>query len=90
MQKKQTNGQQENEEIEEVKDDSENEVLDFNKPDFVFLPKANHGWRQKGPYLCCLSCEIEHAIWIGTEKMLVGLREDGTPILKTRKELGMV
>lgn len=80
------NSQQENKE-EEVK--GEVEELNFEKPDFVFLPKDNHEWRQQGPYLCCKSCEVEHAVWIGVEKMLVGLDEKGQPILKTRKELGL-
>lgn len=81
------NSQQENKEEEEVK--GEVEELNFEKPDFVFLPKDNHEWRQQGPYLCCKSCEVEHAVWIGVEKMLVGLDEKGQPILKTRKELGL-
>ncbi len=81
-----SNSQQENKE-EEVR--GEVEELNFEKPDFVFLPKDNHEWRQQGPYLCCKSCEVEHAVWIGVEKMLVGLDEKGQPILKTRKELGL-
>lgn len=81
--------QQDNQESEETKDDSISEVLNFDKPDFTFVPKANHEWRQQGPYLCCKSCEVEHAVWVGTDKMLVGLDEKGQPILKTRAELGM-
>ena len=80
--------QQENKE-KETRDDSVVEVSNFEKPDFVFLPKDNHEWRQQGPYLVCKSCEVEHAVWIGVEKMLTGLDEKGQPILKNRKELGM-
>jgi len=36
-----------------------------------------------------MSCEIQHAVWIGTEKMMMGIDKKGQPILKTRKELGM-
>ena len=68
----------------EEKDDSVSEQLDFNKPDFVFIPNDHHEWRQQGPYLVCKSCEIEHATYIGMEKILVGLNEDGQPILENR------
>jgi len=58
------------------------ETLDFNKPSFVFNPNENHEWRQKGPYLVCKSCELEHAIWIGMKKQMVGINDKGQPILK--------
>ena len=82
------NDQSQQENKEEEKDVSESEVLNFDKPEFTFIPKANHEWRQQGYYLVCKNCEIEHAVWIGQEKMMVGLDEKG-PILKPRKELGM-
>jgi len=66
------------------------ELLNFDKPDFVFVPKGRHEWRQRGPYLVCMSCEIQHAVWIGMDKLMTGIKKDGMPILKTRKELGMV
>jgi len=68
----------------ELKDEPIGEVLDFNKPDFVFQPKEHHDWRQQGPYLVCKSCEIEHASYIGMQKLLVGLNDKGQPILKDR------
>jgi hypothetical protein len=43
---------------------------------------AGHKWRQKGPYLVCESCPVKHAIYIGTDKRLVGFKEDGEPIIK--------
>ena len=67
----------ENEEIQE-------EVLDFTKPAFEFRPKEHHDWRQQGPFLVCKSCEIEHATYIGMQKIMVGLNDDGQPILKDR------
>lgn len=67
----------------------EQETINFEKPDFVFIPKGIHSYRQAGPYLVCKSCEIQHATWIGIEKIMVGVTEDGQPLLKTRKELGM-
>lgn len=60
------------------------EALDFNRPDFTFLPKQHHDWRQKGPYLVCKSCEIEHGVWVGMDRILVGLNDQGQPILKPR------
>lgn len=74
---------------EEEKDDSIIEDLDFNNPSFMYKPEANHGWRQQGPYLICKDCIVEHGAWIGTDKLLIGFDEQGSPQLKTRKELGM-
>jgi hypothetical protein len=74
------------EEISEVPE--EKEILDFNNPTFKFIPSGNHEWKQRGYYLICLSCELEHAIFIGPDKILVGIDDKG-PILKLRKDLGM-
>lgn len=71
-------------------DEIQSEVLDFNKPDFKFIPKANHEWVQRGYYLVCLGCDLEHGVFIGPNKLMIGRKEDGTPILKNRKDLGMV
>jgi len=74
---------------ETVKNNDELEdVLDFTKPDYEFKPKEHHEWRQQGYYLVCKSCECQHATWIGPEKVMVGMNEQG-PIFKTRKELNM-
>ena len=64
----------------------EEQPYDFNKPDFVFTPKGIHNWRAEGIYLVCRSCEIEHALYIGPDKMFVGLDEEGKPILIDRNE----
>lgn len=60
------------------------ETLDFNKPSFTFKPNENHNWRQQGPYIVCKSCELEHAIRVGMDKIMVGLNKKGQPILKNR------
>jgi len=60
------------------------EILDFTNPSFVFRPNEHHEWRQKGPYLVCKSCELEHATYIGMDKVMVGLDKKGIPILKNR------
>lgn len=70
-------------------ENEEQEVLDFNKPDFVFVPKGLHSWIQRGYYITCRSCDLEHGTWIGADKVLTGITKTGEPILKTRKELGM-
>lgn len=64
------------------------ENLDFNNPDFKFIPDGAHEWRQQGFYIVCFSCPLQHASWIGRKHILVGIK-DGQPVLKTRKELGM-
>jgi len=82
--------QEESQTNEEPKEDYQPiiEEKDLDKPDYIFLPKGNHLWRQEGPYIICKSCELVHAIYIGMEKVLVGLEEE-KPIFKTRKELNI-
>lgn len=70
--------------MENKNEKTNDEVLDFSKPDFEFIAKGSHEWRQRGPYLECKSCDLEHATWIGMEKIMVGTKEDGQPILKSR------
>ena len=60
------------------------ETLDFNKPDFTFIPGDYHDWRQQGPYLVCKSCEVTHAVYIGMAKLLTGFNKKGEPIIKKR------
>jgi hypothetical protein len=78
---------QENEEIKE--DTGIQETLDFSKPAFSFIPPGNHSYRQQGSYLVCKSCEVQHATWIGIDKIMVGVDEKGQPIIKKRKDIGM-
>lgn len=78
----------ENEDIKKEEQLEEGETLDFSHPDFLFTPKGRHTYRQEGGYLVCKSCTLHHAIWVGMEKLMVGELSDGTPILKTRRELG--
>lgn len=65
------------------------ETLDFTKPAYSFIPTGIHEYRQAGPYLVCKSCEVSHAVFIGMERIMVGVTEKGYPILKKRKEIGM-
>jgi hypothetical protein len=58
------------------------ETLDFTHPDYEFFPKGRHLYRQQGFYLICLSCELQHAIFIGGTKRMVGETEEGLPILE--------
>lgn len=67
----------------------ETEELNFETPSFSFIPPGVHSYRQHGYYLVCKSCEIEHAIWIGSKHLLTGFDSEGKPILKRRSELGM-
>lgn len=82
--------------IEEIKENEEEviepkiEEASFEHPSFKFIPNGHHEWRQQGPYLVCKSCSLEHAIWIGRKHLIVGIKEDGTPLLKTRTELGFL
>ena len=60
------------------------EVLNFDNPSFSFVPKGYHEWRQRGPYAVCTSCELEHALYIGMDQTLIGIDEQGQPILKRK------
>ena len=48
------------------------EEADWSRPDYSFEPKGNHLWRQSGYYLICGSCDLEHAIFIGKDKIMEG------------------
>lgn len=63
---------------------SNEESLDFSKPDYDFKPNQYHEWRQAGPYLVCKSCEVQHSTYIGMKKLLTGFNDKGQPILKRR------
>lgn len=65
------------------------EERNWETPDFTFIPKGNHLYRQEGPYLICKSCELGHATYIGMKVVMVGMDEQGQPIFKSRKELGI-
>jgi len=88
MQEKQLKPE-DNQQEEAPKIEEERFVLDFDNPDYKFTP-GRHVWRQHGPYLVCNNCELRHAVFIGMDKLMVGEEEDGTPILKTRRELNQV
>lgn len=49
---------------------------------FVRSDLSGHKWIQKGPYLICKSCDVEHGVYIGPDKMLSGYTEDGEPIIR--------
>lgn len=67
----------------EPKIDELNESLNFNKAEFTFVP-GSHEWRQRGPYLICYGCELQHAVYIGIENMLTGFDQKGNPIIKKK------
>lgn len=66
------------------KDEPLVETLDFKNPTFTFIPKETHEWRQKGYFLECKSCDLTHGLYIGPDKIMVGLDEKGQPLLKKR------
>lgn len=70
-----TESQQENEIIED------GEIL---QKEYEFIPSALCKYKQRGPYLVCVSCELQHAQFIGMDKIMIGEDEHGKPILKNR------
>jgi hypothetical protein len=67
--------------------EEESEDVDFNRPEFTFVPNGRHTYRQEGGYLVCKSCTLHHAVWIGMERLMVGEMPDGTPIIEKRSKL---
>lgn len=64
---------------EEIKD--EGEILEKV---FEFTPSGTCTYVQRGPYLVCTSCELQHARWIGMDRIMVGEDEKGQPIVQKR------
>lgn len=54
---------------------------------YEFKPSGSCRYKQRGPYLVCVSCEVQHADWIGMDKIMVGEDTKGKPIIKLRSEL---
>lgn len=44
-----------------------------------------HTWRQRGPWLVCISCDHKHSSWLGMNKELIGIDEKGEPIVRILK-----
>lgn len=68
-----------NEEEEDVV--PETEVLEQT---FEFKPSALCKYKQRGVYLVCTSCELQHAVYIGIDNIMIGEDEHGKPILEKR------
>lgn len=84
MNEQKLNGQKQ--EVKEVRKDEEVPEVPFEvmRKDFEFIPHALCQFRQRGFYLVCCSCELQHAVYIGPNKLMIGEKEDGSPILKNR------
>lgn len=72
-----------------VKPDSDSQSdelhIETNKDELQPLVNPSfkgHRWVQKGPYLVCKSCPLEHATYIGMDKQLIGFDEEGLPLFK--------
>lgn len=60
------------------------ELGEVLQKEFEFTPSALCIYKQRGPYLVCTSCELQHALFIGMEKIMVGVDEHGKPIVERR------
>jgi hypothetical protein len=75
------NGKTENEHNEQELGESYEVDLSTLKP-LIKLEFAGHDWKQRGPYLVCNSCELQHGVYIGTDRWFKGLNSDGSPIFQ--------
>ncbi len=57
---------------------------ELNQEVYRFIPKGRHVWRQQGYYLVCKGCDLQHSIFIGADKIMVGEDNEGKPILVKR------
>lgn len=78
------NEKEEPKQEENSKADDLGEVL---QKDYEFIPNAQCQYKQRGPYLVCVSCELQHATYIGMDRIMVGEDKDGKPILKARSKV---
>ena len=76
--------EQVNELLETVFNLSQSEVDELRSEALEKAKNTRHTWRQKGHWLVCKSCENPHASWLGRDKIMVGEKEDGTPIIVDR------
>jgi len=72
------------------KEKKETEVVEdygeVMQKEYEFIPNALCHYKQRGIYLVCVSCELQHALFIGTDRFYVGDDENGRPILVEKKE----
>lgn len=69
-------------EMEVINEDTYGEVLTEEKR---FEAKGCQ-YRQRGPYIVCVSCEVQHAIYIGMDKLMVSEDSQGNPIFEKRNK----
>jgi hypothetical protein len=62
---------------------------DFARSPYKYKLDNVHNWIQRGYYIHCTACPLEHGIHVGKDQIMVGLDEKNVPILKTRNELGL-
>lgn len=58
------------------------ETLEVDRSTLTPLIKpglAGHRWIQRGPYLICTSCPLEHGVHIGNDVHFIGYDEQGLP-----------
>jgi len=78
----------ENEELKDaIKDANLPQFPDFTKvhQELKAKAKANiqHTPRQQGPWIVCVSCNYPHTLkWVGMEKKLRGIADDGSYIIE--------
>jgi len=72
----------------ENKDEVE-EYGEVLQKEFEWSATGDCRYKQRGIYLVCTSCEVQHAQFIGMEKIMVGEDKEGRPILKLRSELNV-
>jgi len=71
--------------IDNEADEVQPETQIFNN--IQYFPGGEHVWKQQGPYVVCQACPLHHAVFIGIEKVMIGVDEDGKPILRDKESI---
>lgn len=62
---------------------TEDQINEVRRAAIEKAKTVRHDLRQHGPHLVCISCDYPHTVlYIGVNKRLIGVRPDGSPILK--------
>ena len=48
------------------------------------VKNKKHVWKQKGPWIECQSCDYKHGHFVGVDKIMKGIDEDGNPFFEMR------
>jgi hypothetical protein len=58
---------------------------EFHDDNRYHAPRTGHAWKQRGMFVECDSCDHPHGFGLPVNQQLVGIGEDGMPIIRLIK-----